>query len=375
MKNTCKACGKVFVSPRASMYCCKKCRDSRRNKQTTRKQQHKKLSEDKARAVELYYSEYSPKEIARIIGRCDTVVYTAWREAGLPKRLTPLQKKVKRLREKGMCSTEIADALGKSSRNISAICDAIGMPFTDEERQQSRLIGSKKAIIAEYGTLEERDEHRRKRVAEKCPGWTWIAGSLAENDRVKIQCDTCKTIVERSAITIRGKCGIDCPTCKEKERQRQQEQKEQERIKEEQKKIEAFWGQKFQQLNMQAHKCKECGIYYFGGKAGYCSEGCRRKHTNRKHDKRIDRAKRIDKSISLKKLYKRDKGICWLCGGKCDYKDYSKDENGNFIVGTDYPSIDHVYPLSKGGDHVWSNVRLAHHYCNILKSNKVVAYG
>ena len=33
----------------------------------------------------------------------------------------------------------------------------------------------------------------------------------------------------------------------------------------------------------------------------------------------------------------------------------------------------HVIPISKGGMHSWDNVKLAHHYCNTLKSNKVVS--
>lgn len=42
------------------------------------------------------------------------------------------------------------------------------------------------------------------------------------------------------------------------------------------------------------------------------------------------------------------------------------------VVGKTYPSIDHVFPLSKGGLHSWDNVKLAHHYCNTIKSDKVV---
>lgn len=187
-------------------------------------------------------------------------------------------------------------------------------------------------------------------------------------------------IFKRAAVTLRHTERLtSCPVCEEKRKQeelaRREAEKEAERQEEKRRKTEVFWRQKFQQVSFQMHQCKECGTFYIGGRGSYCSEECKRKHINRKHDKRLDRAKRIDKSISLKKLYKRDKGICWICGGKCDYKDYVKDENGYFIVGTNYPSIDHVYPLSKGGNHEWNNVRLAHHYCNTLKNDKVVAYG
>ena len=71
------------------------------------------------------------------------------------------------------------------------------------------------------------------------------------------------------------------------------------------------------------------------------------------------------------KLYKRDDGICKICGKKCNYNDYREDENGSFIAGNDYPSIDHIVPISKGGQHTWDNVQLAHMICNSIKNNKI----
>lgn len=86
---------------------------------------------------------------------------------------------------------------------------------------------------------------------------------------------------------------------------------------------------------------------------------------------RIKNNGEIDKDITLDKLYIRDKGVCSLCGGKCDYRDCKVNENGHFITGSLYPSIDHTIPLSKGGTHTWDNVRLAHFRCNSIKGNKI----
>lgn len=72
---------------------------------------------------------------------------------------------------------------------------------------------------------------------------------------------------------------------------------------------------------------------------------------------------------SLKELYKRDKGICYICGNKCDYEDYTYRGN-TFIAGNYYPSIDHVIPISKGGTDDWNNLKLAHRLCNSIKSDK-----
>ena len=72
--------------------------------------------------------------------------------------------------------------------------------------------------------------------------------------------------------------------------------------------------------------------------------------------------------LSLKDLYIRDKGICYLCGKRCDYKDYT-GEGKTFKPGDYYPSIDHVVPLTKGGKDNWNNIRLAHRICNCRKGN------
>lgn len=69
---------------------------------------------------------------------------------------------------------------------------------------------------------------------------------------------------------------------------------------------------------------------------------------------------------------KKYNGICYLCGEACDWKD-GKWENGVFKVGGNYPSREHVIPLSKGGDDTWSNLRLAHVSCNSKKGAKLLA--
>ncbi|MBQ1292402.1 MAG: HNH endonuclease [Clostridiales bacterium] len=40
-------------------------------------------------------------------------------------------------------------------------------------------------------------------------------------------------------------------------------------------------------------------------------------------------------------------------------------------VSDDYPSIDHIIPISKGGSHEWNNVQLLCRKCNYTKSNKI----
>lgn len=54
-------------------------------------------------------------------------------------------------------------------------------------------------------------------------------------------------------------------------------------------------------------------------------------------------------------VYKRDKGICYLCGKRVDKKSWQ---------------LEHVIPLSRGGSHSYSNVAVSHPICNQMKRAK-----
>lgn len=137
----------------------------------------------------------------------------------------------------------------------------------------------------------------------------------------------------------------------------------QKKAKEKQKRID-YW-----QNYCKLHECMECGQMYVAHYplSKYCSEKC-----SRAKYKRLDRYQGItvDKGITLKKLAKRDKNICALCGEPVDWNDYVVREDETVICGDDYPSIDHIKPISKGGLHSWGNVQLAHRGCNTFKSDR-----
>jgi 5-methylcytosine-specific restriction endonuclease McrA len=96
-----------------------------------------------------------------------------------------------------------------------------------------------------------------------------------------------------------------------------------------------------------------------------CSDEC--EYSRR--SKRIPPEQVVDTDITVKALYERDKGICYLCGKPCDFNDIDKERNA---VGRNYPSIDHIFPVVRGGKHAWDNVKLAHVGCNAAKRDKVV---
>lgn len=62
-------------------------------------------------------------------------------------------------------------------------------------------------------------------------------------------------------------------------------------------------------------------------------------------------------------VFERDSWTCQLCSEAVDPKCEWPDSMS--------PSIDHIMPLSKGGDHSMDNVQLAHLGCNCRKNNNV----
>ena len=111
--------------------------------------------------------------------------------------------------------------------------------------------------------------------------------------------------------------------------------------------------------------CSICGKEFVATHKAqiYCSNGCKNKAHNRGKDKRIYLNGKPDLSINLSRLFIRDNGICQICHRELTFE---CDSNSN-----DYPSIDHITPIAKGGKHEWCNVQLACRGCNSKKSDKI----
>ncbi len=65
--------------------------------------------------------------------------------------------------------------------------------------------------------------------------------------------------------------------------------------------------------------------------------------------------------VNVKKVYRKDKGVCQICGLEVPF-----DTSSSNIWGA---TVDHIIPLSKGGKHSLSNCQLAHRMCNSIKSD------
>lgn len=208
----------------------------------------------------------------------------------------------------------------------------------------------------------EADETKAVEMVSRCGDeWKYVGGYTGSDGYMVIRHKPCGSEMRKSSQTVRKGRRLICECCVEEEKQAKEKhkaiQKEVQRLQRPIKKI-----------RQEALKeCAVCGSFYFGSRKKYCSEECNRKVANRRSTdkKEINRKKARTKQsseITVQSLYNRDNGICWICGGKCDI---NADGNSN-----EYPSVDHIIPVSLGGTDEWSNVRLAHRICNSLRGNR-----
>ena len=221
-------------------------------------------------------------------------------------------------------------------------------------------------------------------------GFDYVSGFTNARSLVTVRCRKCGRTFERNFHIFRDvatgtwQCGNECPLCRsdrlKEERERKQTEKKAERerdarIKAEQRAIkQADLISRQMEERLAIHVCKNCGTEYCIETTGYnskqyCSEKCMKRWVMRiKNDRRIRRMKtrQHDTDITLELIFKKDDGVCYLCGKQCDWNDVDADGNAQ----GNYPSIDHVRPLSKGGTHTWNNVRLACRSCNNAKGSR-----
>lgn len=273
-----------------------------------------------------------------------------------------LREKIIAYRKEGHYIRECCEKFGVKREFVNSACSGIEYDWVRDTQTMSEA--AKKQHAEKAGSHET----IIKLLSERNPGFEYVGGYTNAEGSADIRCKKCGAVFSRSYCSIKqGR--VKCTNCSELEKEKKRKEIEYER---EQRKLERDANIKLEQLEFKV--CPECSSLFVDKKRKYCSDECSKKALNRKVDKRIKKIKKIvvHKNISLQRLFERDNGICYLCGEACDWNDFKRDENNYFIAGGSYPSIDHVVPISKGGLHSWDNVKLAHFYCNTLKSNKVV---
>lgn len=84
---------------------------------------------------------------------------------------------------------------------------------------------------------------------------------------------------------------------------------------------------------------------------------------------RARKRKAFIETVSFKKLYERDKGVCHICKKK------TTTEYVDGVQPSNYATIDHVIPLVMGGLHCYENTKIACKSCNSAKSGNIPKEG
>ena len=132
-------------------------------------------------------------------------------------------------------------------------------------------------------------------------------------------------------------------------------------------------GSKWQSKLPKVKACRLCNSEYAptssgGSPSDYCSAACR--DTASAAQKRIEKAKRQARlaAVTIENVdpfvvFARDKWRCRICArGTPRAKRGSYDD--------DAPELDHIIPISKGGEHSYRNTQCACRACNIAKADR-----
>jgi hypothetical protein len=127
----------------------------------------------------------------------------------------------------------------------------------------------------------------------------------------------------------------------------------------------------------QTSACLICGQEFNqrGHKLKYCSSLCSTKAQAEvyRRNSTTRRALRVANGnvemINPKEIFDRDGWRCQLCGKKVDKRLYKTKGTARH---SNAPSLDHIIPISKGGEHNKANVQCACYLCNCKKGNKVI---
>lgn len=380
----------------------------------------------------LYAQGFECKEIASTLDIPLNTVYSIITQAGLKPNKTDVKKTIEILASKGLTRKQISEKLGFSYNYVSQIIRendiAVNRPKKDSkrdpelekrivelitsghsERYTAKTVGCANTTVhkvkVKYGLLgmettvtlgdERIGDQKREEIRWRLLQCGFdLVEYKSRRHPITFRCVKCDCVFTRDATVLykiySGEAG--CPGCAQLERDERARKKEAEKRAQQQARREAKQEAK-RQLQLQAkiererikaqkmqesHICECCGRPYTIEESGYnstkyCSKRCQQRVYYRKHDQVRDHRKRWrkhDSDITLEKLFKRDSGRCYICGERCDWTDKIINENGTHIAGNRYPSIDHVFPLSKGGTDTWDNIKLAHRICNSLKRDK-----
>jgi len=306
--------------------------------------------EYKKQIVDLYIELGTYAKVKAVLGCSWDSICQATKEAGINKgsggnhpNMIPDNKFVE-LAKTGKTVKEIAQVLGVYNSTVS---------------QRLRKLGIEP--IFQNKDLKFQED-ARKIEDRSCGRFVLLSISKTNHDKkAEIQCKECGEIFVRSLSNISKT--TRCPKCyrpKCKTYIRKLERAEHNKI--------------------EYAKGKECVIckkvfHNSDERRKTCSPECARILKDANHGLKRFRYKGgavVDYGITLKRVYERDHGRCWICGCQTNFDDVRYTKDGVKYCGYTHPVKDHLVPLSCGGEESWENVRLACWKCNRDKSDAIV---
>lgn len=117
--------------------------------------------------------------------------------------------------------------------------------------------------------------------------------------------------------------------------------------------------------------CGNCGSAFMADKRRwrYCSPECsfarkyRDNWKNVAHRRIKERGATVER-FSREEIFERDEWTCRLCNEAIDPAARKPDMR--------CASVDHIVPISKGGEHSRANVQAAHFICNLTKGDRIL---
>lgn len=263
-----------------------------------------------------------------------------------------------------------------------------------KEKFEPMANGAKIKYCSDECAKDMRRKRNRERWREQNPGWNddrevtleceWCGGEYQVLKRYAYQSQYCSDECGQESYSrqVRGNIPLEeMERIWEKQsrltKQRNERRKAINNLKRSLSKVIKYH-EEIERVQELTRECVECGSVFYNRlpHALTCSSRCSRKRGNRLSRMysrgRLNKDNIVDDDITLERLYKRDEGVCHLCGGGCNYDDATITDEGYYVVGKTHPSIDHVKPISKGGKHSWDNVKLACFYCNTIKSDNAI---
>lgn len=279
-----------------------------------------------------------------------------------------LYEQMREYKAQGHTMAEVGERFGVSQSVVLKQCKGISPQHNTSEKSANFLRSLNEEL---YGSIDER---AIAFVEKYAPNMEYVSDYTGNKGHITVRCKACGDVKTRSCNAIRHSNNTVCLNCirlrkeerervikqerlqQEQERERIRAEREAEREEERERKAQERW-----------HDCPICGTRT--NRAKYCSKECANSVINAtKYARRRMKieSNMVDRNITLSSLFNRDGGVCHICGDQCRWDDYTTVD-GQKIAGDWYPSIDHVVPISKGGQHSWKNVKLAHRWCNTIK--------